>query len=151
MSVEGDFFFKICKCDFTFIREVRVMTFLQRSFSTKTFNTPLTYNGVMCSGRHERQDKLFFNKNVSNVGPNNRQFWHFALKQFSHDLKKFKKELKDNYFSFFEQTKKETKLIVGCILVSLVSLTYSYFRFLLRKIDLYCLSVVINLEYLILE
>ena len=74
MSVEGDFFFKICKCDFTFIREVRVMTFLQRSFSTKTFNTPLTYNGVMCSGRHVRQDKLFFNRNVSNVRPNNRQF-----------------------------------------------------------------------------
>ena len=103
MSVEGDFFFKICKCDFTFIREVRVMTFLQRSFSTKTFNTPLTYNGVMCSGRHVRQDKLFFNRNVSNVRPNNRQFWRFALKQFFHDLKKFKKELKDNYFSFFEQ------------------------------------------------
>ena len=87
----------------TFIREVRVMTFLQRSFSTKTFNTPLTYNGVMCSGRHVRQDKLFFNRNVSNVRPNNRQFWRFALKQFFHDLKKFKKELKDNYFSFFEQ------------------------------------------------
>ena len=107
----------------------------------------------MCSGRHVRQDKLFFNKNVSNVGPNNRQFWRFALKQFSHDLKKFKKELKDNYFFFFEhinQTnkKKETKLIVGFILVSSVSLTYSYFRFLLSKIDLYCLSVVINLKYI---
>ena len=140
-------------CDFTSIREMRVNTFLQRSFVQKTFNTPLTYNGVMCSGRHVREDKLFFNKYVSNVRPNNRQFWRLALKQFSHDLKKFKKELKDNCFSFFEhipQTnkKKERKLIVGYILVSLVSLTYSYFRFRFSKIDLYCLSVVINLEYL---
>ena len=134
----------------------KIMTFLQRSFSTKTFNTPLTYNEAMCSGRHVGQDKQFFNKNVSNVGPNNRQFWRFALKQFSHDLKKFWKELKNNYFSYFEHipktNKKQTKLIVGCIWVSFVSLTYSYFRFLLKKIDFilsFIANLIINFEYLI--
>ena len=67
-------------------------------------------------------------------------------------LKSSKRNWKTITFPFLsiynKQTKKETKLIVDCILVSLVCLTYSYFRFLLSKIDLYCLSVVINLEYL---
>ena len=78
-------------------------------FYKNVLTPPLTYNGAMCSGRHVRQDKLFFNKNVSNVGPNNCQFWRFALKQFSHDLKKFRKELKDNYFSYFEHIHKYYK------------------------------------------
>ena len=56
-------------------------------------------------------------------------------------LKSSKRNWKTITFPFLsnKHTKKETKLIVGFIFVSLVSLTYSYFRFLRSKIYLYVL------------